>query len=778
MSFAKLQSGRILAAMGRSRQGDATGYLWLEEGVDQEAMIAEVAPVAHTSRCYSYVVPANLETSLTIGRRVLVPLGRRGRLVQGFVVGCQRQVWDTTLRPIDSLVDAESFLTPHLIELGRRIAEHYCCPLGRTLKAITPEAVRRDRGLKTVRYARLAGQMGDLRADGRRISSKQLAMIDFLARTPEPVRVDRLLHEAGASSAPLRSLIKNGLVDIITTKEMGEVDSSQQAIIEPDFELNEEQRGAVAALEAEIRAERFSATLLFGVSGSGKTEVYIHAMRRVIADGKQAILLVPEIMLTTQLVDRLSRRFPSVAVTHSGQSATQRSLMWREVAVGRRTVVVGTRSAVFAPCPNLGLICVDEEQETSYKNLQAPRFHTRDVALLRGQMLNIPVVLGSATPSLETWHNSGRRGDYRRLILSRRVKDLPLPKVHLVDMRDEFLERKSGSALSLLLQRCLTEALDRGEQALILMNRRGFASRVFCPACKGRLNCPNCHVGLVVHAATGMSICHYCRTRIPTPTLCPTVTCREKLVHVGLGTQSVEAILRTTFPQARIQRVDRDTMRHRRHYQAIVDDFAARRLDVLVGTQMIAKGLDFPGVSVVGVLHADASGMASDFRGHERLFQLITQVAGRAGRADATGVVVVQAMNPDLPALACALGHNYESFACGELKLREQVGFPPFRYLARIIMAHRREQVAAEQAEVAAQRIRAMIEFLSLPGADVLGPTPCSLLRLRGRYRHDLLVRAETRSVMRQLTGALVEKGTLRLKVESVVIDVDPVSLA
>ena len=522
----------------------------------------------------------------------------------------------------------------------------------------------------------------------------------------------------------------------------------------------------------------FQATLLFGVSGSGKTEVYIRSIRRVLALGRQAMLLVPEIMLTTQLLQRLSTRLPEIAVIHSGMTEVQRARTWRQVAAGDKKVVLGTRSAVFAPCPNLGLICVDEEQETSYKNLQAPRFHVRDVAIMRCKRLQIPVVLGSATPALETWYHSIHRRDYQRVTLGHRVKNLPLPVVQIVDMGEEHREQRKPVALSRLLMHLMNATLERGEQALILVNRRGFANRIFCPACNTRITCPSCNVNLVVHVSSGMAVCHYCRRRIKTPTICPNAECGEKLVQSGLGTQRLERILEARFPSARIQRVDSDTMKHRRHYQAILDDFSARRIDVLVGTQMIAKGLDFPFVSFVGVIHGDVGGFAGDFRSQERLFQLITQVAGRAGRAEVSGRVVVQTMTPDLPALRLALRHDYEAFATQELPLRQRVGLPPFRRLARIVLSHPRQETVRQEAEALNGRVREAIDTLGLELADTLGPSPCVLPRLRGRYRYELLVRTAGASAMRKLTHHLSTLGKLRTKADSMVIDVDPVSLA
>jgi len=603
-------------------------------------------------------------------------------------------------------------------------------------------------------------------------------VIEYLQSTGSgSVTLDQLLTATGASDAVVRGLVAAGRLSVDIRKELTAELEEPPSQVEPSFELNEEQTIALSSIREAIDARRFSVTLLFGVSGCGKTEVYIRAIRDVVGAGFQAILLVPEIMLTTQVAQRLASRFPRVAMMHSGLTDAQRSVLWRHIAAGERSVIIGTRSAVFAPCPRLGLICVDEEQETSYKNLRAPRFHVRDVAIMRAKQLGIPVVLGSATPSVETWHLSGAHKDYRRVAIRRRVKGLPMPRVDVIDMRVEYVERKQSLVFSRTLERLLGETFDRGEQALLLMNRRGFANRLFCPDCKTRVVCPQCNVGLVMHSATGQSMCHYCRTRMVTPTRCLNPTCNAELVRFGVGTQQVEDVLARMFPDRRIARVDSDTMRHRSQYEELVRRYETREIDALVGTQMIAKGLDFPFVSLVGVVHADIGAFSADFRAHERLFQLITQVAGRAGRADAAGRVVVQTTTPDLPAFTFALKHDYESFAEAELASRRAIGLPPFRRLARIVVADRRDAKAGEEAESLAVRVRGSIAALALSHADVWGPTPCAIARLRGHYRHEIIIRTANATDLRALLSALQTANALRTKADSTIVDVDPVSM-
>jgi len=375
------------------------------------------------------------------------------------------------------------------------------------------------------------------------------------------------------------------------------------------------------------------------------------------------------------------------------------------------------------------------------------------------------------------WHNSVTRSEYQRIVLRGRANERPLPKVQIVDMTAEWADRKRGVVFSRLMEEGLKEAFNQGEQAVILMNRRGFAHGMMCAVCKARVSCPHCQASLVVHAPSKQLLCHYCRFRQEITERCPQLGCGGTLVLMGVGTQRVEDVLRKCFPQVRVQRVDSDTMHHRSEYERIVHAFAAREVDCLVGTQMIAKGLDFPFVTFVGVVDADPNALSSDFRAEERLFQLITQVAGRAGRAAASGRVVVQTTMPDLPSLRFALHHDYESFAQRELKQRERVGLPPYRRLARFVLAHEREEMARTVAGQLAERIQETMAALALDGADVLGPNPCALLRLRKQYRYDVLARTLGAGDLHRLLKALESGGALRVRGASLIVDVDPVSL-
>ncbi|RJP41941.1 MAG: primosomal protein N' [Phycisphaerales bacterium] len=829
----------MMAAMSARKQAEPTGFLFAEEGESRVGLLAEVAPVLPGAALrgggtYPFLVPDSMAAEVEPGRRVRVPIGRSGkRLADGFVIDVSRRTWESTIRPIDSVVDDHTFLTPPLMQLGRWIADYYCCPLGRTLAAMTPESVRAGAGLTRVRYVQALITLEQLEASSQRVTAGRRAVMEALVESPaqrEPMGAEpaeptaaqaatgaepaestveqaatgakpagstaaqaatgavpavplaTLCQRANVTAGIVRDMARKGWVKIIERRTLPvaqaeDVTGGPLGAVEPDFELTADQAGVLNDLYQRIDARRFSTTLLFGVSGSGKTEVYVRALRHAIARGGQAILLVPEIMLTTQLVQRLACRFSRVAILHSGLTGVRRSLTWRRIAAGELDVVIGTRSAVFAPCPDLRLICVDEEQETGYKNLQAPRFHVRDVAVMRASQAGIAIVLGSATPALETWYNAAVAGRYHRLDLYGRVHARPMPRVSVVDMRTEAWARRQDAVLSRLLQARLQETFGRGEQAVILINRRGYATRIFCPACRMNLTCPNCSVSLVVHVVHSVARCHYCRMVIPLPDRCPNVTCRQPVMRAGTGTQRVEEAIAALLPQARIRRVDRDTMHHRDEYAGVIRAFEQRSLDILVGTQMVAKGLDFPAVSLVGVIHAEGLSASADFRFSEHLFQLLTQVAGRAGRSDIPGEVVIQSSMPDSPAVRLAAQHDYTTFAAAELHARRSIGYPPFARLVRFVVADEKDAAALAAADQIARRLKELLAAHELAAAHVTGPAPCALPRLRKKYRYDVLLRAASAADVAALRHDPAFAEATKVKVQSVQIDVDPVAL-
>ena len=733
--------------------------------------MARVAMLAAVDGEYSYAVPPELAGQVEPGRRVLVPFGRNRKPQPAFCVAVGPEAWTRTLRPLAGVIDDRRLLDDGLLQLGRWIARYYCCPLGRTLAAMVPEAIRRQTGFRTVRILRLTGNEDP----SARRSVARDAVISALRDHPEGLPLPVLLERSGAGHGAVSAMLRRGLLAETTTREPAEAPDFDRPVDEPAFALNTFQQAAVDRITALVRQEQFRAVLLFGVSGSGKTEVYVRAIRDTLQAGRQAILLVPEIALTTQIVQRLAGRFRDVAVIHSGLTGSRRSLTWAAIARGEKRVVIGTRSAVFAPCPALGLIVVDEEQEPSYKNLQSPRFNTREVAIKRAQMARVPVVLGSATPALETWYTSGRLPFFEMLRLPERVAGLPMPEVRFVEM-----DQRQSLGVRLLsepLEQALGETLDRGEQAVLLLNRRGYATFLVCGRCRTPVSCPHCRAGLVFHRTTGLARCHHCGTSVPVPARCPDASCGGKVARWGMGTQRLEHETRDRFPGARILRADSDTMLRAADYEQAVESLVERRIDVLIGTQMIAKGLDFPGVSLVGVVNADTCMTAADFRAAERTFQLITQVAGRAGRAEAGGKVVVQSLMCDEPALTFAAAHDYEGFARHELELRRRNGWPPFSRLARVIVAHRNPGRAERDAAALCAAVRDHIQTHAL-AADVLGPQEAQLSRLRNLYRREFLIRAADAARLMETMLHLRNHDVLTPMTPNATIDVDPVSFA
>ncbi len=546
--------------------------------------------------------------------------------------------------------------------------------------------------------------------------------------------------------------------------------------------LNEAQTEALGAIVGAMDRKTFEPILLHGVTGSGKTAVYLQAMRRALDAGRGSLLLVPEIGLTPAMAGQLHAAFGAeVALLHSALTAEERAEQWHRIRRGEARVVVGTRSAVFAPVRDLGLLVVDEEHDGSYKGEDLPRYNARDVAVMRAKLRGAAVVLGSATPSLESWHNAGR-GRYRLVQIRERVGGRPLPEVELVDMRQEFRETGQEQLFARSLLEETQAALDRGEQAIILINRRGYSFAALCRACGEKLQCENCAIALTLHkAATGGEHaqagdrleCHYCGYKTRVPNVCPHCG-SEHLYYLGAGSQQGEERLQELFPGARIGRMDRDTVRGRYDMERLLGRLHAGEINLLVGTQMIAKGHDIHGVTLVGVVGCDHALGLPDFRASERVFQLLTQVAGRAGRGNLPGRVLVQTYHAEHYAIACAAAHDYTAFADREMKLRRYMHYPPFAVLANVLLHSTKLEEAADWAG----RIGGFLRDTNLPGVRVLGPASAPLSRIKRVYRFHLLLKAETRAALhralRELLGFAEREAIPR---RNLIVDVDATNL-
>lgn len=595
---------------------------------------------------------------------------------------------------------------------------------------------------------------------------------EILTAVRGPLPVKMLLKE-GVSRALLRRLEKNDKITLWDEPCTADEDPWESSFVPPANVLNVEQQSAIASVREWLEAGTFTAGLLHGVTGSGKTEVYLGAVEATLARGRTAILLVPEIALTLWLSRLVRVRFgAAVAVLHSGLTDKERAHEWWRVRHGESRVVVGTRSAVFAPLENLGLIIVDEEQETSYKQEETPRYNGRDAAVVRASLVNAVALLGSATPSLESFHNT-RTGKYKLIELTTRVADRPLASVKLVDLRQEFKQSHRSAPASTTLLAAIRKRFDEGTQALVLINRRGYSWYVVCRSCGAGIECQNCSIALSYHKRRARLECHYCGYSSAVPKLCP--KCKSQYLYfVGDGAERVEEFLREQFPKARIGRLDRDTVRTKREYQTVLGAFARGELDLLVGTQMVAKGHDFERVTLVGVVAADLALGRPDFRAAERTFQLLTQVAGRAGRGHLPGEVLIETFYPEHYAIQHAVDQDYGAFFEREVHFRQVMHYPPFLALANILVRDRKLENAIRWSRV----IASWLDSRKCGELKVLGPAAAALSKLRRDYRFQILLKSPNRRSLAQiLEGCLAFCAEKKIPESAVIVDVDPVSL-
>jgi primosomal protein N' (replication factor Y) len=744
----------------------------------QAGRIASVALNLALDRTFDYLVPEPLRGQVVVGGRVRVPFRKRGNVL-GYCVELKEssELLESELRSVASSQDREPVFTPLMLKLARWMADYYRCSLGEALHAALPAAVRSGARRRRTCMARLAVPCEEAEGLADEIfdrSPAQSKLLRGLVLAGGEAAVAELTRSAGASRASLKALEKRGFVQ--TETRLVEQDDPLTGVKAPPQEpplLTAEQRRAYDDIVGRVRKGGFDVVLLQGITSSGKTEVYLQCIAELVKLGRQAIVLVPEISLTPQMVRHFSSRFRRLAVLHSRLTEAERRRQWHAIRNGEADVVVGVRSAIFAPVPALGLLVIDEEHENSFKQESTPRYHARDAGIMRAQLDGALVVLGSATPSLESYHNA-LVGKYTRLLLTRRIGGHPLPPVEIVDMREEWAGRGRPRVISRRLEACMRESFARGEQVILFMNRRGFAPFIHCPRCGYVLKCPRCDITLNYHQRINAVACHYCGLERRPPAECPECGL-EKIRFSGTGTERIEAAVRDLFPDQPAIRMDSDTTRARRAHEEKLTAFREGRASVLVGTQMIAKGLDFPSVTTVGVVNADVALHLPDFRSRERTFQLLAQVAGRTGRGPAGGRVIVQSFMPEDPAIQAASRHDYEAFAGQELPHRRRLRYPPFGRMARII-CRAREPARMERYT---QELGAALRKLCRDAADgshVLGPAPAPVSQVKGRHRYHLMLKCPdaraVRQVLTQAAGLL--KGPSGVKV---IVDVDPVSM-
>ena len=722
-----------------------------------------------------YLIPELLAEKVSIGSRVRVPFRERSALAT--VVALLDETDAEGIRPIEALVGDKPVLSPKLIELARWMGAYYCCPIEAVMRSLLPQVIRKaEITWKKQLFVSAAREIAPDEIDKlRRRAPKQAELLEAVSKLRVPIAAAELLRKTSLDNQTLRALEKRGFVTLGEEAVARDPHADEQFIASSSLTLNAEQATALSAVEeALVAPEKARPILLHGVTGSGKTEIYLQAIHSTLARGRTAIVLVPEISLTPQTVERFKSRFAdaqdTVAVLHSHLSEGERHDEWYKIHSGRARIVVGARSAVFAPLENLGLIVVDEEHETSYKQEEAPRYHARDVAVVRAKMEGCVVLLGTATPSLESYHNAVQ-GKYRLLNLTQRVDDCQMPMMRIVDLRLERRKEKVAAILSEKLRAAITARLEKHEQTILFLNRRGFSTSLLCSNCGEARDCPNCSVALTFHRGAARLSCHLCGHTAAVPKKCPACS-QDTLIYAGFGTEKVEANVTQIFPQATVRRMDADSMSRKDAYRETLQAFRSGKIDILVGTQMIAKGLHFPNVTLVGIINADLALHMPDFRAGERTFQLLTQVAGRAGRGETPGEVFVQTYTPFSPSIQFARHHDFAGYFEQELEFRERCDFPPFKHAVLITVRSPHEARAKLSAETLVRRLRE-----NLGREFILGDaTPAPLEKLQGQFRFHILMRGEAIVRLSRLVRETLDKLPLPEDVLASV-DVDPYSL-
>lgn len=759
------------------------------------AQVIVDVPTMQTDQPFSYLIPPQL--AVEIGMRVEVGFGPRH--VQGFVVGFEPapDPLPDNLKPIIRTLDLTPVLNQELLALADYMQATTFAFKVTCLQTMLPSVMKanyqkrlylvgddpqikdkyftqtdslsweeaeannwlkelsvlRKQGMvelryevhtknkvKTERYIKRTferTQLSELKAGLRKNAAKQAQLLDYLAELSDESLVSvKEMKVEDFTLANLNQAEKKGWLKFVAVEKYRDPYAERDIQQTSALALNTEQQVAYEAIAQKCVNQEHRVFLLEGVTGSGKTEVYLQVIQDVLAKGQTAMMLVPEISLTPQMATRFKARFGSdVAVLHSGLSQGEKYDEWRKLERGEAHVVVGARSAIFAPLENLGVIIIDEEHETSYKQEESPRYHARDLAIWRGKYHHCPVVLGSATPSLES-RARGQKGVYQLLRLTQRANaQAKLPTVEIVDMREE-MQRRLNSSFSEGLEAKLRDRLVKGEQSVLLLNRRGYSSFVMCRDCGFVLPCPNCDISLTLHMDTKTMRCHYCGHEEGIPHRCPNCG-KDKIRYFGTGTEKVQEELAELIPEARVLRMDVDTTRRKGAHEKILTSFGNKEADILLGTQMIAKGLDFPNVTLVGVLNADTALNLPDFRSSERTFQLLTQVSGRAGRGEKAGEVIIQTFNPEHYTIKLAQHHDYENFFKQEMQIRHQTDYPPYYYTVKVTVSHQEEMRSAQKAFQLAEQLKKQLS----PQSILLGPTPGAILRIKNRYYYQLIIK-------------------------------------
>ncbi|ODS31816.1 MAG: primosomal protein N' [Candidatus Scalindua rubra] len=743
---------------------------------------AEIVLDIPLNKKFHYKIPPSFVNQIGIGKRVKVPF--RGRTINGYCVGLVNESNVESTKDIIQVVDTKPILNSKMLEVAEWLANFYFCGWGEALETFLPFVVRKGFETKTINVARLCkdgASVKDMISAIKKRAPKQARVLEALAEVDE-MTVPELASISECQVASIYRLRDRGLI----TLEKRQVDDSlfTGKHFKRTYHLQptKEQDRAIRLIKDMLRERKHSTILLKGVTGSGKTEVYLQAISEAITLGLKAIVLVPEISLTPQTIERFKSRFDRVSVLHSSLTGRQRNNQWWEIKNGKADVVIGARSAVFAPLENLGLIVIDEEHENTFKQDSSPRYNARDVSLVRAEHENALLILGSATPSLESYHNAVI-GKYEYVTLTSRIGHKPLPGVHIIDMRHEVYRGKKPSHISKYLELCMKQRLSKKEQVLLFLNRRGFSPFINCRRCGFVLRCKRCDISLTYHKKKNAVICHYCNSDEFVPRECPEC-CSPGINFLGFGTERIEEEIRTKFPEYELLRMDSDTMKGQYSHEKALCAFRRGDIDILLGTQMIAKGLDFPNVTLVGVISADTILNLPDFRASERTFQLLSQVAGRTGRSIKGGHVIIQTYNPEHYSITYAVSHDYDGFAKKELEYRKQLYYPPYGRLARIVLHGKKDQDVKQRSMNITEKLR---EAMKLPAdiaqsdlqkaeMGILGPAPAPIAKVKDRYRWHLIVKADNFENLHMVLKN-IENENRRSKKVQIIIDVDPYML-
>ncbi|NGX39233.1 MAG: Primosomal protein N' [Chlamydiae bacterium] len=723
-------------------------------------------------RPLDYAIPEEL-LGLQMGTRVQVPLQKRS--AKGTILALKRASKYPNLRFIEKALSDEPLISPELFTLADWISKYYLAPLTKVLKSILPPPLRNEKGRHKmqsfVKPLQSKEKLRTLCEELRKKHPAQAKILDQLLQAPKGLLLSEILEKAAVSVSPIKTLAKKEILSL------QEIQIDRSPIFKYEFFptkpkiLSPEQKNCLEQILKSLG--RFQPHLIYGVTGSGKTEIYLQAIDSVLKEGKGVIYLVPEIALTSQTIERFKGRFggENIAILHHRLSDGERYDTWHKIRSGAAKIAIGARSAIFSPVPNLGLIVVDEEHESAYKQSdEAPKYHARDVAVMRSKLASCPILLGSATPSLESYTNA-LKGKYELHILKNRHGNAKLPNVKIIDMVPEFEKAKGFTLFSDPLLQGIKTRLEKGEQVLLFLNRRGYHTSASCTVCPYVVKCPDCELTLTYHRGESTLACHLCDYRIPPPRSCPECNKEGPLKFKGVGTEMVEKALHALFPTIRSLRLDADTTRHKGAHDKIFRSFRSGKADVLIGTQMIAKGLHFPLVTLVGVINADGSLNIPDFRASENVFQLLTQVAGRAGRGDLPGTVIIQTRLPENPILRLASSQDFEGFYTEEIETRDLFAFPPFTHLVKFSFSGE----DPGQCEEVGKEIRSFLVAHLSKEEEILPVVPCGYAKIKRKYRYQCLVKGKKifriLPVAEKAKAAFGRRGGVRLSIE-----VDPQS--